>query len=221
MKKLLFSCLFVFSSYTYSSNCPHLYPNGIPIVIVDTVELCNSFYVVLFDQNKNSAVFASERLVVGSAIGSANRVNSYRTDTRLKSGPKVADYAGSNYDRGHIVPADDASSPEEMRDTFLMSNMTPQDSTLNRQAWTALELKIRKYAIAQPTDVYVVNIPIYNDLWPTIGASMIPVPIGYWKFSITPTETIGYFAGNTHGAKVIEYKNISVNQILSTFNEIK
>ena len=53
---------------------------------------------------------------------------------------KLADYANTGYDRGHLVPVADSIAP---KDTFLLSNTCPQHPSLNRGAWARLERFVR------------------------------------------------------------------------------
>lgn len=50
-----------------------------------------------------------------------------------------------NLSHGHICPAGDNKwSREAMNQSFLLTNMCPQDKTLNNGAWNKLEEKCRK-----------------------------------------------------------------------------
>ena len=217
MKKILISLLFV-SAKVFAA-CPQLYPNSVPIVIPNTVELCSTFFVVRYDTNKKAAILVSERLVANSPVGSLNRINAFKADKRIKNGPQLRDYTKSGYDRGHLAPSDDASTAQEMKETFLLTNMTPQNPTLNRKSWARLERRIRTYAAKQSVDTYVINIPIYTKTnVKTIGAG-IPVPTGYWKFTVTNKETRKYYADNIAIAKVTEYPGTDMLQIINQLNK--
>lgn len=52
---------------------------------------------------------------------------------------KVADYKGTGLDRGHLAPFADMPSVEAQKDSFLLSNIAPQDRGLNRGFWGDLE----------------------------------------------------------------------------------
>lgn len=57
------------------------------------------------------------------------RRNAFRTDPRLtaQESSHCADYAGTGYDRGHIVPRSDMNrSRGAQANTFFLSNMAPQ-----------------------------------------------------------------------------------------------
>jgi endonuclease G len=56
---------------------------------------------------------------------------------------RLADYHGSGYDRGHLVPAADSLTQKQMNETFLLSNMSPQVASFNRGYWARLEKWVR------------------------------------------------------------------------------
>ncbi|MBE7515010.1 MAG: DNA/RNA non-specific endonuclease [Chloracidobacterium sp.] len=74
----------------------------------------------------------------------------FKPDTSLPNGAKriqYYDYSGSGYDRGHIVPsADRFADPELNAETFLMTNIVPQTSSLNQYPWNKLEVYARSLA---------------------------------------------------------------------------
>lgn len=75
--------------------------------------------------------------------------NEYREDLSLPEEyrSKLSDYAYSGYDRGHMCPGGDCNWSEDGRDeTFLLSNMCPQNPNLNRGDWKEIEIACRKWA---------------------------------------------------------------------------
>jgi endonuclease G len=208
-----------FTAFAQTSSCPQLYPNSVPIVIPNTVELCSTFYVSRYDTTKKAAILVSERLVAHSPVGALSRINAFSPDSRIKNGPQLRDYTNSGYDRGHLAPSDDASTAQEMKETFLLTNMTPQDQTLNRTSWALLERHVRTYAAKQSVNTYVINVPIYPKTNLKMIGSGIPVPNGYWKFTVTSSETRKYYADNTAIAKVTEYPGTDMLQIINQLNK--
>lgn len=107
------------------------------------------------------------------------------------------DYRGSGYDRGHLCPAGDCKhSYEAMRDSFLLTNASPQLPGLNRGAWKALEVHVRKLARSGKT-VHVYTLPMYLPLdmeggrfvhYRVIGESDIGVPTHFAKVIIIDGE---------------------------------
>lgn len=209
-KKLLFCILLLQSIYCFASNCPELYPNSTPIVVSNTTELCNTFYVSLYDKTNQRVILVSEHLKHGS-IGSVSRDNEFHSDDRIGKHPNPSQYHDTGYDKGHMAPAGDTSSDKEMYETFAMTNMTPQKPTLNRNSWRMLEEGTRKRFSTSTTDMYVINIAIYaNDA----KMNGIPIPTGYWKIVMVDNESWYYYADNLDNAKVFQKQPVNINSLL-------
>lgn len=75
-----------------------------------------------------------------------------------------ADYAKSGFDKGHLAPAaDEHSSVKAMRDSFILTNTTPQTPELNRgkRAWEGLEEYVRELVAVEGTEAWVVTLPLF------------------------------------------------------------
>ena len=57
------------------------------------------------------------------------------------------DYYNSRYDRGHMCPAGDNKwSEEAMAQSFLLTNVCPQNHGMNKNAWNDLEIQCRSWS---------------------------------------------------------------------------
>lgn len=74
-------------------------------------------------------------------MGTLDRTDNFRADRSISTeSAALSDYRGSGYDRGHLAPAADMKwAPAAMSESFLMSNMSPQDPGFNRGIWKKLE----------------------------------------------------------------------------------
>lgn len=92
------------------------------------------------------------------------------------------DYYSSGYDRGHLCPAaDNKWSEEAMYQSFLFTNICPQDHGLNVGDWNEMENQCRSWA-RQYGSIYIACGPIfYNQKHKTIGKHKIPVPEAFFK----------------------------------------
>lgn len=85
------------------------------------------------------------------------------------------DYANNDYDKGHLFPAEAASSsPESMKSSFSYLNCAMQHYELNRGLWRILEDRERTYA---QTERIVVTIKMIFPSVPikTINGTVIPI----------------------------------------------
>ena len=104
-------------------------------------------------------------------------------DSKVKSQSSTPnDFRGSGYDRGHLVPAADmAFSEEAMRETFFMSNISPQSRNFNGGIWRELEELTRSWA-KKMDKLYVVTGPILSyEPKGYIGDNEVAVPAAYFK----------------------------------------
>jgi len=114
-----------------------------------------------------------------------------------------ADYYNSGYDRGHICPAaDNKWSETAMFESFLFTNMCPQDHGLNVGDWNEMEQVCRKWA-KKFGDIYIVSGPIlYKGKHKTIGRNKVVVPEAFFKVVLCMTGTpkaIGFIYKNIDG----------------------
>ena len=199
-KDVLVLLSLLIASPVLASQCDDKFPNGKEIVVPNTIVLCNTFYLTVFDEVHNAAIFSSQ-VKQSKPSAAITRTNDFRPDARLKNGPRPDDYTNSGYDRGHLTPAADASTSEQMSDTFLMTNMTPQEPTVNRTPWRLLEVRVRDGGAFK----YVVTGAVYAYPAKTIGKNNVTVPVSYYKIVYLADGKIQVFeAENKPNAPIIE-----------------
>lgn len=124
------------------------------------------------------------------------------------------DYAGSGYDRGHMVPAADRFADERrMADTFLMTNIVPQTPDLNQYPWNKLESYVRG-TVRRRTDAYMIA-GVYGEKGSIRGR--ITVPTNLWKVVVflrpgsrevtDTTRIIAVDMPNENGIQDIRWQN--------------
>lgn len=147
--------------------------------------------------------------------------NEYQEDSELPSSIRSSlnDYASSGYDKGHMCPGGDCNWDEEGRDeTYLLSNMCPQNPHLNRGDWKEIEMACRKWA-KQYGKVYIVCGPIFmkSQEHERIGPNQIPVPEAFFKvvLYIGPlgSRGIGFICRNTDGNRKKDFYANSIRQV--------
>lgn len=117
--------------------------------------------------------------------GSVARSDNFRSDKSISTGSaSLADYRKSGYDRGHLAPAGDMKwDKEAMSQSFLMSNMSPQNPSFNRGIWRELEEQVRRWAVERDS-LYIVSGPVLSGIESTIGENEVGVPGYYFKIVV-------------------------------------
>lgn len=93
------------------------------------------------------------------------------------------DYYNSRFDRGHMCPAGDNKwDADAMRESFLFTNICPQNHGLNKYEWNDLEIQCREWA-REYGAIDIVCGPIYEGRGQqkTIGRNKVWVPDAFFK----------------------------------------
>ena len=129
------------------------------------------------------------------------RTDWYEADPSIPTGSaEFYDYKGSGYTKGHLVPSGDrAWSRKVNEETFLMSNISPQDYHFNSGVWRELEENIRDWARTNE-QLYLVTGPVFGTDAPTIGKNVVTVPEAFFKvvldLELPERKAIGFVIPN-------------------------
>ncbi len=156
--------------------------------------LFNRHYVLGYSYYFRQAKWALE--IIDPDTSDVERADNFRPDYRIPQmfRADLADYTGSGYDRGHLVASANQIEREiQNSETFLLSNMSPQEPKFNRDIWKDLESAVRELNKKKSIlETYVICGPIFNfdtDV-NVIGASdangvTLPIPHAYFKSVLT------------------------------------
>lgn len=131
------------------------------------------------------------------------------------------DYMQSGYDRGHMCPSGDNKwNQQAQEESFLMTNICPQNHLLNTNDWNDLEQLCRQWA-RRYGKVYIVCGPILRgDKHKTIGRQRnrrITVPEAFYKVVLRATEkdtvAIGFVYENTGSRQPMRQAVRTVDEI--------
>lgn len=177
-------------------------PKGTPEQI-----LKRTGYVASYNKTTLLPNWVAWHLTAERTEGSAKRSGvDFAEDTEVPE-PRATDwdYYNSGYDRGHMCPAaDNKWSKKAMEESFLFTNMCPQNGNLNRGDWNEMEMACRKWA-KKYGDLYIVCGPIlYKGKHKTIGKNKVVVPEAFFKVVLR--------TGDNPQAIGFIYKNISGNR---------
>ena len=118
----------------------------------DVIVLKHTNYTSHFSKSKKYPVMV-EWWETKAKIGCANplpRKDNFKPDPLLpKETDLGADYVGSGYDRGHLMPAksNQCQTPAVQDECFYYSNMVAQTHRLNAGDWKSLETMTREWAV--------------------------------------------------------------------------
>lgn len=142
----------------------------------------------------------------------------FEIDKAVKTG--AADwrnYKNSGYDRGHLCPAGDRNYSQAAHDeTFLTSNISPQDRDFNSGIWNTLEQKTRYWA-SKYDGVFVVTGGILKGNMKTIGTEKVAVPNQFYKIILDSSrgkvKMIAFLMPNKNSKKPLYEFVVSVDSI--------
>lgn len=153
------------------------------------------------DAKLRAPVWTAHELTPSRLERRAVRPKGFRHDYLLAGASAFdADYRKSGWARGHFIPAADAAwSEEEIRATFLLSNVAPQSASLNLGKWRMLENAIRRRAAAADSAIVFTG-AIYDAEPERIGRHRVAVPTYYYKVLVevrgSRTERRAYLMEN-------------------------
>jgi endonuclease G len=177
-----------------------------------TKELCNTAYAVMHSGVTRTPLWSADHLTrehiyQGKGL---KRNDAFHPDDRLSPSERseLSDYKNSGYDRGHVVASADEYDERTQYESFALSNMTPQNSELNRGVFAGEESAARMLAKSKG-EVYVVTMPLFvgnNIKWIN---NRVAVPTHYIKAIYDPTANQAAAYVNTNdGSQEYQVMNI-------------
>ncbi len=184
------------------------------------------YFSLCYDEDKEVPRWVAYSLTAPSLRAkNVKRTDDYRPDIKVPTASAdPADYRRSGYDRGHLVPAADrAFNREAMSETFLMSNITPQDHLFNSGIWRELEQNTRRWA-RHRGKLYVVIGPLYFSKRPRrIGRNGVAVPDAFFRVLLDPSATrpegIAFVIPNAVSDEPLEKYAVSIDSV-ETLSEL-
>jgi len=162
-----------------NNNKKIIYAKGSDGQIVD-----HKYYSLCYNEDTEQADWVTYKLTRNSlAAPNVDRQRRFNADPLVKTKSAVhKDYSHSGYTRGHMAPAGDmAFNKTAMKETFFMSNMSPQTKELNAGIWNDLEQSVRDWAFDNK-EIYITTGPLFYDDSPErIGKTKVAVPDAFYK----------------------------------------
>ena len=128
------------------------------------------------------------------------------------------DYRNTKWSHGHMCPAGDNKWDEKaMKESNLLTNICPQDRSLNSGLWNKIEQDCRKWA-KKYGNIYIVCGPVLlNRQHETIGENKVVVPEAFFKVVLCMNpkpKAIGFVVRNNAGTK-------KRDQFINTIDEVE
>ena len=143
-------------------------------------------YTVSYNQTTKTPNWVAWHLTAAHTRGRIQREQEVFTeDEDIAPGLRATDndYYNSRYDRGHMCPAGDNKwDALAMTQSFLFTNICPQNHGLNKYEWNDLEMLCRDWARKYGA-VDIVCGPLFSDggSQKTIGRNKVWVPDAFFK----------------------------------------
>jgi endonuclease G len=179
----------------------------------------HTYYALSYSEKDEQAEWVAYKLTYKNIDGNIKRTNNFKADKWVKTeSAQLSDYYKSGYDRGHLAPAGSMKIDKtSMKESFFMSNMSPQKPGFNRGIWKRLEEKVR-YWTSINDSVFVVTGPILDNPLGTIGDNEVTIPRAYYK------TLLGYKNGKAKGLAFImpnEKSNTSLYKFVVSINDVE
>lgn len=123
-------------------------------------------YAVELSLQDKIPLWVCEQVTVDDIEGDAKREGDFDQDKILPAHLQGThdDYTNSGYARGHLAAAANRNSDQELKsETFLTTNIVPQNSSMNSGRWKSLETRIRTKWLDSERPVFIISGPIFHD----------------------------------------------------------
>ncbi len=192
--------------------------NYLPAEVNGHQKLTYTQFTLSYNEEHEQPDWVAYELTKDEAAMSRDRCNCFAKDDDVTTGSATkADYRSTGFDRGHLCPAaDNNMSDQANRESFLMSNMSPQLPSFNRGIWADLEFWVRYQAEIHDT-VYVVTGAVFVNSLGTLGSNEVTIPGYFYKallrFDGTKAKTIGFLLPHVGATGRIEDYVVPVNTL--------
>ena len=188
-------------------------------------------YTTSYNSRTKTPNWVAWHLTKNHTYGSNQRSQEVFVEDESVKAPRAPDndYYNSRYDRGHMCPAGDNKwDAQAMKESFLFTNVCPQNHGLNKYEWNDLELLCRDWARKYGA-VDIVCGPLYSSAGErfrvgestdfqqkTIGRNKVWVPDAFFKVVLCRQgrpKAIGFVYRNEGKTQLMEEAVCSVDEI--------
>ena len=178
-------------------------------------------YTTSYNSKTKTPNWVAWHLTKSHTYGSNQRSNEVFTEDISVKAPRATDndYYNSRYDRGHMCPAGDNKwDKQAMEQSFLFTNVCPQNHGLNKYEWNDVEMLCRDWA-REYGAIDIVCGPVYKSManQKTIGKNKVWVPDAFFKVVLCrqgKAKAIGFVYRN-------EGKKQTMADVVRTVDEVE
>lgn len=187
------------------------------------VIVSHNFFTLSYSEKHEQAEWVSYELKPEHISKNDFKRPYFVKDRKVKSGSADwRNYKKSGYDRGHLCPAGDRTfNYGAFHETFLTSNISPQNHEFNRGIWNRLEQKTRYWSKKQ-NGVYVVTGGVLENDLIGVGDERVSVPNYFYKIIVdlndTEINTIAFLIPNESSSKSIYEYVVTIDELESITN---
>lgn len=195
--------------------------NMLMVTMPDSIEsqlLTRKAYITSYNQRLKQPNWVAWHLTAEHTEGPYHRMANFHEDEQVPA-PRamLEDYRGSGWSRGHMCPAGDNKwDSKAMYESFALTNVCPQDASLNSGLWNSIEIDCRRWA-KKYGDVYIICGPIFlNKKHETIGRNAVTVPEAFFKVVLCMNgkpKGMGVVVRNNDGTKKRDLYYNSIDQV--------
>ena len=184
---------------------------------VDNMKVVYKGFTVYFNSKCHVPNCVVYELTGKETSGKVPRYKNFLVDEQVYGCAEPQDYTHSGYTRGHMAPAADMKwDRDAMKESFYMTNICPQKSSLNSGGWSKLEDKARDWA-RRDSAIVIATGPILGRDMKTIGKSHVVVPERFYKVVLapfaTPMRAIGFIHPNGSSKGPVKSYAVTVDEV--------
>ena len=147
--------------------------------------ISHNFYTLSYAEKHEQAEWVAYELKKNQVVKGNFKRPYFVEDRKVKThSADWRNYKKSGYDKGHLCPAGDRNFDyNAFHETFLTSNISPQDHEFNRGIWNNLEKQVRYWA-KKYDGVFVITAGVLKGNLKAIGTENVSVPTYYYKIIV-------------------------------------
>lgn len=178
-----------------------------------------SGFSVWFDTAHHVPACVTYELIAGHINGPYQRLDRFEKDDSVAGCPSPNAYRGTGLHHGHMAPATDmAWDSIATRQSFLMTNVCPQQAALNKGGWARLEEKCREWAM-RDSALIIATGPILESGLKTMAGPGVAIPRRFYKVvlahAVSPRRAIAFIYGNEACNGKLERYAVAVDEVES------